>query len=527
MNTQKHTSFHEVTAKHLDTIFAWLKEPHIQEFWDNTQGHKDDIINFTEGRKSPSPYCDGKYVYWIASVSGQPFAMLMTIKETPEDHQGSVKLQHLSKTGHTYGIDYMIGDKDFFGKGYGARTLSEFIDFFRRECDASADTFIIDPASDNPKAKHVYMKAGFKHACDFVMEGDVSGAGKMHHLLIKRFTPEYQLLPATITDYPVIQNMARFYVYDRTKYMGWECPEDGLFECIDFKHYFENPEERVFLVKVAGELAGFVMLDKERLVDAVDWNMGEFFILAKFQGSGIGSYVMREIFKQFPGKWSIACMPKNISATKFWHKVIAKVTHGDFTEVFKTADELRTTENPDPYDMNIWIFDTESNKEAYATCDISIRPSIAGDISDIVALSHQKRLNYEKAQALFWRYAGDIAEESQAAWFRELLTHKDYIMLTAWQEDKIVGFIIGKLMPAPEVYNPGGPTLMIDDFCVETPELWQSVGTKLIEEIKILAKAKGATQILVVSGDHDNAKCHFLQHIGLTVASRWYVGGIA
>ncbi|CEG58267.1 TPA: acetyltransferase [Legionella pneumophila] len=179
--------FKKVNANDIDTIFAWLAEPNVQEFWDNTQGHKDDILNFIDGRITPSSYADGKYVYWIAIAHGHPFAMLMTIQETPEDHIDDIKLMHLSKTGHTYGIDYMIGEQNYFGKGWGAKTLSEFIDFFRREVDASADTFLIDPASDNPRAKHVYMKAGFDHIADFVMSGDVSGAGKEHHLLIKRF----------------------------------------------------------------------------------------------------------------------------------------------------------------------------------------------------------------------------------------------------------------------------------------------------------------------------------------------------
>jgi thiamine kinase-like enzyme/RimJ/RimL family protein N-acetyltransferase len=179
--------FKKVNASDIDTIFAWLSEPIVQEFWDNTQGHKDDILNFIDGRITPSSYADGKYVYWIASCDGHPFAMLMTIQETAEDHIDDIKLNHLSKTGHTYGIDYMIGNKNYFGKGYGAQTLSEFLDFFRKDFDVSADTFIIDPASDNPRAKKVYLRAGFEHIADFVMSGDVSGAGKPHHLLIRRF----------------------------------------------------------------------------------------------------------------------------------------------------------------------------------------------------------------------------------------------------------------------------------------------------------------------------------------------------
>ena len=165
-----------------------------------------------------------------------------------------------------------------------------------------------------------------------------------------------QLIAATIADYPAIQNMARFYVYDRTRYMGWECPETGLYECIDFKHYFEDSDQHAFLVRVENELAGFVLLDKMTLLEPVDWNMGEFFILAKFQSSGVGSAVAREIFTRFPGKWSVAAMPENVGAVNFWRRVINEVSNGQFTEVSKTAAELTTPENPDPYAMIVFGF---------------------------------------------------------------------------------------------------------------------------------------------------------------------------
>jgi RimJ/RimL family protein N-acetyltransferase len=80
-----------------------------------------------------------------------------------------------------------IGNKNYVGRGFGANTLSQFTTFFRQIVDRHADTFMIDPATDNPKAKHVYLKAGFKHIGNFIMTGVVSGAGKPHHLLIKKF----------------------------------------------------------------------------------------------------------------------------------------------------------------------------------------------------------------------------------------------------------------------------------------------------------------------------------------------------
>ena len=300
--------FEKVTAAHIHIILNWLCEPHIMNFWDNTQAHKDDIINFACGRATPSPYADGKYVYWIASFEHEPFAMIMTIQETHRDDIGKEKLSRLSKTGHTYGLDYMIGNLKFFGKGYGSTTLSEFINYFRQGVDSKADTFLIDPDSSNPKAKHVYIKAGFKHVCDFIMEGNVSGAGKRHHLLIRKFKPILSIVQATVDDYPLIQNMARFYVYDLSRECGsissdWALPEDGLYESFDFKHYFEDSSRKAYLVKVYDEIAGFVLLNQATENPLTTWNIGEFFIIAKFQGQGIASRVAQKIFTIHAGKW--------------------------------------------------------------------------------------------------------------------------------------------------------------------------------------------------------------------------------
>jgi GNAT superfamily N-acetyltransferase len=146
------------------------------------------------------------------------------------------------------------------------------------------------------------------------------------------------------------------------------------------------------------------------------------------------------------------------------------------------------------------------------------------DIEDIVALSYQKRKYYEEAQPQFWKYA-ENAEKIQADWFRQLLGREDHILLSAKNDDDIViGFIIGRVIPAPEVYDPGGMTLMIDDFCVEDESMWQDVGAPLIESIKEIGHEYNVSQILVVSGDHDEAKNSFLEDIGLSTASRWYVG---
>ena len=59
------------------------------------------------------------------------------------------------------------------------------------------------------------------------------------------------------------------------------------------------------------------------------------------------------------------------------------------------------------------------------------------------------------------------------AHFKELLENKNNLMFNAESgTQEILGFLIGRLMPAPEVYNPGVLILMIDDFCVKSENLW-------------------------------------------------------
>ena len=158
---------------------------------------------------------------------------------------------------------------------------------------------------------------------------------------------------------------------------------------------------------------------------------------------------------------------------------------------------------------------------------ILVRPSTLSDIDTMVSLSKTKRLSYEKAQAQFWHYAGKSGDNAQREWFEELIGNKEYLMFSAEdQHTGILGFVIGKLISAPEVYNPGGLTLMIDDFCVESENLWKTVGAQLIDAIKCTSKDQGAAQILVVCGSHDHPKRKFLMDHNLSIASEWFVGAI-
>ena len=147
---------------------------------------------------------------------------------------------------------------------------------------------------------------------------------------------EVRLILATLKEYPAIQNMGRFYVYDMSEYLGkqegWEIPQDGLYECIDFKKYWEDENTFPFLVRYQNELAGFVIVDKKGSNSEINFNMAQFFILRKFKNKGIGKYVAQECFKKFPGIWEVMVIPDNEGAYRFWRSTIKNYTNNNFTE---------------------------------------------------------------------------------------------------------------------------------------------------------------------------------------------------
>ncbi len=170
---------------------------------------------------------------------------------------------------------------------------------------------------------------------------------------------DIKLVPATLDDYPVIQNMGRFYVYDMTEYLGyepgWEIPEDGLFECIDLKKYWEAADSYPFLVRYQHEIAGFVIVDKKGSEASIEFNMAQFFILRKFQHEGIGKYVAQETFKKFPGVWEVMVMPGNEGAYRFWLSTVTAFTQNQFTEYTRDIAHLNNSRK------NIFKFDSRNN----------------------------------------------------------------------------------------------------------------------------------------------------------------------
>jgi predicted acetyltransferase len=127
---------------------------------------------------------------------------------------------------------------------------------------------------------------------------------------------------------PVLQNLAAFYVYDLSEFMGWDCPESGLFGARGEDEWYGASFDH-YLLRVGGRLAGFAIV--ERLSES-DFDMAEFFILRKFRGQGVGRKVAESLFDRYPGRWRVRELSENTAAQAFWRRVIGAYTRGSFTE---------------------------------------------------------------------------------------------------------------------------------------------------------------------------------------------------
>lgn len=151
------------------------------------------------------------------------------------------------------------------------------------------------------------------------------------------------------------------------------------------------------------------------------------------------------------------------------------------------------------------------------------RVAVENDVPTMVELSDQRRQRYAQYQPVFWRPAAD-ARERHEPFLRDLLARDNAIVRVHERGDGIIdGFILAMLVPAPPVYDPGGLTCSIDDFCLADAADWESIGRRLLDDVMAQAKVRGASQVVVVCGHLDQPKRAMLAAADLSIASEWYV----
>jgi GNAT superfamily N-acetyltransferase len=155
-----------------------------------------------------------------------------------------------------------------------------------------------------------------------------------------------------------------------------------------------------------------------------------------------------------------------------------------------------------------------------------VRPARLADISAMTRLIEQRREDYERVQPVFWKRAA--ASSASTAWYYRslLLFARRSLILVAEDEGRMLGFLIARPARTPPVYDPGGATGVIDDFCVADPREWTEIGGALLADVRAAGRKAGWSQIVVVCGAHDEPKASFLRSAELSIVSNWWRGAI-
>jgi predicted acetyltransferase len=155
---------------------------------------------------------------------------------------------------------------------------------------------------------------------------------------------DVSLEPVGVERAETLSNLFQLYVHDFTDF--WEerrveLGEDGRFPPYpELARYWTEPDRDAFLIRADGQVAGFVLLDHEgHSGEAVDWNMGEFFVARHYRREGVGHRAGLKAIGERPGQWELAVSRRNTPALAFWKRVAAHLAVGEIHE--RDQDDAR------------------------------------------------------------------------------------------------------------------------------------------------------------------------------------------
>jgi predicted acetyltransferase len=165
---------------------------------------------------------------------------------------------------------------------------------------------------------------------------------------------EIEIVSAGRAEEAVINNLARFYMYDMAEHAGWPFSDDGSFEAGDmFAPYWGRarrddsrpwPSEWrgfPFLCRLGGHPAGFALVVQQ---EPGRFDMGEFFTARQHRRHGLGRHLATAMFDRFAGHWEVREMLSNTGAQAFWRRIIADYTGGRFTDAQECFEQYRGRE---------------------------------------------------------------------------------------------------------------------------------------------------------------------------------------
>lgn len=133
------------------TLLAeWLNAPHVVRWW----GEPPDMAGIT-AKYAPRLEKDSTTLIYVIQVDGKPAGIIQCYRHADyPDYDQEVGIERAA------GIDYLIGNVDYAGKGFGTKAIQK-ITKLAFELYPEVDVLVSVPQKDNRASCRALEKAGF------------------------------------------------------------------------------------------------------------------------------------------------------------------------------------------------------------------------------------------------------------------------------------------------------------------------------------------------------------------------------
>jgi putative acetyltransferase len=251
------------TPADLNRMVAWLAQDYIQNFFGDPQ----DWI------KEISENISADWVQYFIVECDTPIGFLQYY-ETDKAPQGEWSNEPIG----TVGIDYLIGNAEYLGKGYGTKIVRLLVDFIKSKNEY--DYIVADPIVENLSSIKVLENNGFKQNANGLFCLDLIHTGIKIHRATKQ---DVGMITTLFRD--TIQNVnSKDYPVDEI--------DDWSSWWTDHDKWQERIKEQYFIkAMIEGKIVGFSSLASDGYLDFM-------FTHKDYQRQGVAANLISKIEKK-------------------------------------------------------------------------------------------------------------------------------------------------------------------------------------------------------------------------------------